>query len=472
MIELAYLSALLECNDGSYSSERFNAIETFFKNAVSVVPLESLFYAIAKGTPEVVLQCCEILCSDSIPTTSQPSEFFLAGMNEALTRIRSFQSVIDTTHDYSSEEIYLILLSQPDNRRIDSLGRHQYRYHQYRMFSSMAMETRSFPPLQWNEYNLLLNNSIRHIEEFLDKYQPKRWRKSKNCATLCNIDLEVIYPSTDSEEKRESKMTYCKLPMTLLTEGKEELAQFSEEFIAEQTGDAEDTSSTTNVRMLTVLTKLRNEFKTCSTLLGAFMESQVHLPLEKGEGGIYVNEIAKHAGSFRLSVWCLLIFRPEYLKHMIEGLSKDFGQLFIDFSRDSHDTDETRRFSSEHQFPVYDEKLEFLVASMKRSWVCNKNYVSYSLERQLEDQCKKRNIFHDTPVNEILAQWDNNFEDENLTFVPSQYRPLVARWIKWSLMINNLRESLASQTAIGVIGLVNSGKSKFVRAMFGKKVSK
>ena len=109
---------------------------------------------------------------------------------------------------------------------------------------------------------------------------------------------------------------------------------------------------------------------------------------------------------------------------------------------------------------------------MKRSWVCNKNYVSYSLERQLEDQCTKRNIFHHTPVDEIVAQWDDNFEDENLTFVPSQYRPLIARWIKWSLMINNLRESLARQTAIGVIGLVNSGKSKFVRALFGKKVSK
>ena len=469
MIELAYLSALLECNDGSYSSERFNAIETFFKNAVSVVPLESLFYGIANGTPEVVLQCCEILCSGSIPTASQPSEFFLAGMNEALTRIHSFKSVINTTHGYSSEEIYLILLSQPDYRRKDSL---ESRYYKDRMFSSMAMETRSFPPLQWNEYNLLLNNSIRHIEEFLDKYQPKRWRKSKNCATLCNIDLEVIYPSTDSEEKRESKMTYCKSPMTLLTEGKEELAQFCEEFIAEQTGHAEGASSTTNVRMLTVLTKLRNDFKTCSTLLGAFMESQVHIPLEKGERGNYGNKTAEHARSLCLSVWCLLILRSEYLKHRIDGFAKNFVQFFINFSRDGQDTDGTRRSSSEHEFPVYDEKLEFLVASMKRSWICNKNYVSYSLERQLEDQCKKRNIFHDTAVNEILAQWDANFEDEKLKFVPSHYRPLVARWIKWSLMINNLRESLARQTAIGVIELVNSGKSKFVRTMFGKKVSK
>jgi polynucleotide 5'-kinase involved in rRNA processing len=109
---------------------------------------------------------------------------------------------------------------------------------------------------------------------------------------------------------------------------------------------------------------------------------------------------------------------------------------------------------------------------MKKSVTCNQSYISYSLERQVEDQCKKRNIYHNTPVEEILDQWNDNFEDETLTLVPNEYRRLVARWIKWSLMINNLRESLARQTAIGVIGLVNSGKSKFVRSLFGKEVRK
>ena len=467
LIELAYLCALLECNDGSYSSERFNAIKTFFKNAVSVVPLESLFYGIAEGTPEVMLQCCEILCSGSIPTTFLPSEFFLTGMEDALMRIRFFLSVIETTHGRSSEEIYCKLLSQPGYRRTHSLAS---TYHKHRMLFSMGMETRAFPPLQWDKYYSLLNNSITRIEEFLKKYQPNRRRQSDNCATLCNIDLEVIYPSTDTQEKRKYKMAYCKLPMTLLTEGKRALAQLSEDFIAEQTGCAEGSFSATNRRMLMVLTKLRNEFETCSTLLGTFMESQVHIPLERAGSDNYVNKIAKHANSLGLSVWSLLILPFEYLKQMIGKLSEEFGQFFIDFSHHhSHDTDEFRLPSSEHEFPDYDEKLEFLVASMKRSWTCNQNYVSYSLERQLEDQCKKRNILHNTPVKEILAQWNANFEDETLTFVPNQYRPLVARWIKWSLMINNLRESLASQTAIGVIGLVNSGKSKFVRAMFGRK---
>ena len=331
---------MLERRNDSYSSERFNAIETFFKNAVSVVPLESLFYAIAKGTPEVMLQCCELLCGGSIPTTSRPSEFFLTGMEEALFKIRDFQSAIKTMTGFSSEEIYPEAFSTSFRGRTTDLLESRYhrrkksesRYHRRKIESySMIIETREIPELEW-----LLNDSINRIDEFLSQYKERRKERSRG-ETLCNIDLEVIYPSTEIPGKRECNMTYCKSPMTLLTEGKIKLAQLSEELIAEQCECAEEVSSSkTNRRMLTVLTKLRNEFETCSTLLGAFMESQVHIPLEKAESDNYVSKIAKHARSFSLSVWCLLILRPEYLKHMIEELSKDFGQFFIDFSRDSH----------------------------------------------------------------------------------------------------------------------------------------
>ena len=39
------------------------------------------------------------------------------------------------------------------------------------------------------------------------------------------------------------------------------------------------------------------------------------------------------------------------------------------------------------------------------------------------------------------------------------------------MMINNLRETLASQTSIGVVGLINFGKSKLVCSMFEVMVS-
>ena len=120
--------------------------------------------------------------------------------------------------------------------------------------------------------------------------------------------------------------------------------------------------------------------------------------------------------------------------------------------------------------PYYAGKLEFLMTSMKKSSSSNKSFIAYSLERQLVLECEKRNIKYETELDTILQQWNDNFEDEALRMVDEDYRPMIARWIKWSLMINQLRESLAEQTAVGVIGLVNSGKSKFVKSMFGIEV--
>ena len=177
-----------------------------------------------------------------------------------------------------------------------------------------------------------------------------------------------------------------------------------------------------NSKMLGTLNILRSEFKTCSSLLGAFMQSQVQIPLEKAGNDSYVNELAKHANSFGLSVWGLLIVPFNYLERMTIS-SGEFEQFFIKFSLRIN---EVRQFISSikrYQFPDYDEKLEFLVGSMKQGVTCNQKCISYSLERQMERQCRKRNIFHYTSIESIL-QWNATFENENLTFVPN-----IAHWL-------------------------------------------
>ena len=447
-MELAYLSALLERLQNGHQSKRFKAIETFFKSAVSVVPLESLFHAIVNGKYNVVLQCCEILCSsDTRLTETHLSEFFLASVDRVLRHISHLQQVIVAANHYL----------------IDGQKKSDYK-------ELFEFELTQIPITKRNEHYELLSNTYSRILQLV----PRRSRRDgRHQYSPCDIDLEVIYPSAEVKGTRNSNEKCRKAPINLLTEGRNELSRLSEELIAEHSGFTEESrTSNTNVKMLSVLTHFREKFETCSTLLGAFMESQVQIPLEKAGGDKYVNKFAKHASSIGLSAWGLLILPFKYLNRLVtSNISEDFRTFVVEFSRHIHGMRNHVYPPSGQQFPDYDERLEFLVGSMKQSWACNQQYVSYSLERQLEDQCKKRSIYHYTSVDEILDQWNANFEDETLTLVPNEYRRLVARWIKWSLMINHLREILASQTAVGVIGLVNSGKSKFVRSLFGKDVS-
>ena len=455
---MAYLSALLERGQEGCKSKRFTAIKTFFERAVSVVPLESIFHAMANAKPEVALQCCEIFNScDTFEPTNAPKSL-LASMKYAFSRIRVMQLNTVTTPFESSG---------PARNCTHTMQLVTGKYG-----VQTAAKLIKTPKKNLGNNNELLNSTQSRIKDLVS-YCSKRAGEKGRKVSPSNIDLEVIYPSYNVKDTHQREVKCCKAPMTLLTQGRKELNLLSEELIATHVGRTdEEKFSNTNIKMLEVLTKWRKEFETCSALLGAFMESQVQIPLEKAGDDKYVNKLAKHTKSFGLSVLGLLILPFEFLNRIMSSLSEDFRQFVVEFSS-RLDSVRSKIFrSSGHEFPDYDQRLEFLLGSMKKSVACNQRYVSYSLERQVEDQCRKRNIFHDTPVHEILAQWDDNFEGETLALVTNEYRDLVARWIKWSLMINDLRENLASQTAIGVIGLVNSGKSKFVRSLFGKEVSK
>ena len=227
--------------------------------------------------------------------------------------------------------------------------------------------------------------------------------------------------------------------------------------------------------MLEKLNDLRENFRTCSTLLGSFMEAHVHVPLELQDVD-EARKIVTAAESGGLQVWMLLVLPVSYVKKFMKRILKESQKLLVDVSSYMRSICPSQRYdflaqsSSTSDSAYYAGKLEFLMTSMKKSSSSNKSFIAYSLERQLVLECEKRNIKYETELDTILQQWNENFEDEALRMVDEDYRPMIARWIKWSLMINQLRESLAEQTAVGVIGLVNSGKSKFVKSMFGIEV--
>ena len=76
--------------------------------------------------------------------------------------------------------------------------------------------------------------------------------------------------------------------------------------------------------------------------------------------------------------------------------------------------------------------------------------------------CKQYTIDAMVSLDNLLMKWSRLFQGNVLSLVCYADRPLIAIWLKWTLMVHELREALAKYTAIGVVGLVNSGKSKLV----------
>ena len=118
----------------------------------------------------------------------------------------------------------------------------------------------------------------------------------------------------------------------------------------------------------------------------------------------------------------------------------------------------------------YSSKIGFILQAMKQPVTYSTTYISYSLEIQLKSLCKERSITASTPVLDIRRQWDQSFKDTALAHVALPFRPIIARWIKWMLVTNRLRESLAKRTTIGIMGLLNSGKSHLLNCLFHTKV--
>ena len=218
-----------------------------------------------------------------------------------------------------------------------------------------------------------------------------------------------------------------------------------------------------NRKMLDMITNIRKKQKVCSTLLGAFMEAQVRVPLVKS-----VRDTAQAIGktAIAVGVWALLSM-PYF--DMESLLSVKFSSLFVEVARFIHGT-----YSGSSRVDVGDEyagKLQFLLQGMETTVSCNSRYISYSLEQQLQEQCNKLNIDASTKLQKLTDNWDDIFNRDVLSLVTPQSRGLVARWLKWSLLIHNLREELAKYISVGVVGLVNSGKSKLVSSLFGIPVS-
>ena len=127
---------------------------------------------------------------------------------------------------------------------------------------------------------------------------------------------------------------------------------------------------------------------------------------------------------------------------------------------------------------TYDAKLKFLVNNIDpetkgHTTPTASEYSMYTFEKKLKELCLDRGITKDNAIDRIVIAWKEHFKCEEcpMAKVASTHRSLIARWIKWSLMIHELRLTLEKHITIAIPGLVNSGKTQLIRSLFGLDVS-
>jgi hypothetical protein len=271
---------------------------------------------------------------------------------------------------------------------------------------------------------------------------------------VSRANIEDLYPISSESSSG------LKSPLDVLVAGRKQLTELSTKL----------SESRSNQEMLhTVNTIRHDELDTCTSLLGGFMhQGYVHIYLSSYKHP-RLSELSLRAAA-SVGVWAL--FSLDY--HQIQPiLLKCQGkQLLIKLFDHVKGISGISQESDESTFNPYAAKLQFIAQGMAKTVTMsgNSQNVSYSLERQLVELCNKRNINATVPLSDITGKWSVLFEENILSLVHPKCRLLIARWLKWALMIHDLREELAKYTAVGVVGLVNSGKSKLVNTLFGIKV--
>lgn len=97
--------------------------------------------------------------------------------------------------------------------------------------------------------------------------------------------------------------------------------------------------------------------------------------------------------------------------------------------------------------------------------------LSYLLELVIVNICEKKKI-EEYPLEFLERNLEKILEKSPLSLAADSSRPLIARWVKWVLLINSLRDDVTRfKTTIGVVGLVNSGMTKLVNSLFKIQVS-
>ena len=489
LIEVTYLSALLEQHPFTGPqplSHKVTVIKEFLEKVVEVVPLESVGYAIAYGSDYIAQQCVKVLDArfKDMPLSLLMSDCF----SKAAGRVNSGMS----------SEIHGELL----HPALDKLDFHdRFSEHLYHFDYDFNLEDKTlevkvwFPgttsidaPAATHTYSLLDLERKYNIEPNKDLFQLSHTTNFFDLQTklliavtqkparvnnvICGLSISSLYGLSSSQ---------LRFPIDMLEIGKGKLASLIETSSSDnsstsvkgfQVSPRVSTSATSSSLNNKLMLKTVNDIRTkdlaiCSSLLAGFMEQhEVVIPLIKSQRD-HSKALALSARA-SVGVWALSSLDFEHIQPILKQCRGQ--QLLVKIEDYIKGIVEAKAMAPSPDDTQYAAKLQFIVQGAEKTVTCNSQYISYSLERQLADLCKKRNITETIALDKLCSLWDQLFERNILSLVAKSHRPLIARWLKWALMVHNLREELAKYTAVGVVGLVNSGKSRLINSLFGIQV--
>jgi hypothetical protein len=302
----------------------------------------------------------------------------------------------------------------------------------------------------------------RDLAKFIEKFRDLIRSGHAPEKAVCDLSIEHVYP-VNSDRRHTMHLSTLQSPLKVLQNARERLSTLLED----KDEDLDSGCQENNDLMLSVVKQITEvNMKICASLIGGFMEQQIRIPLLKSETDT-AHRLSETSSPAAMGTWALFSHSFTELQMMLSKVQGNSILLELADYLSSMSLDKDIKKTSSRS-SKYAAKLQFLLQGMQQKTItCSSKYISYSLERQL---CDHKKFNKKATVKYLTDNWDKIFKGDALSLVASSHRSLVARWLKWAVLVHDLRESLAKYTCVGVTGLINSGKSRLVSDLFGLQV--